>query len=32
MGAEDSWLHDFVQRMDPVLRDQAERAARAWLR
>lgn len=32
MGAQDDWLHNFVQRMDPVLRDQAERAAQAWFR
>ncbi|MGL4287947.1 MAG: tetratricopeptide repeat protein, partial [Phreatobacter sp.] len=32
LGAEDSWLTDFVGKLDPVQREAAERGARNWLR
>jgi hypothetical protein len=30
-GAEDQWMTDFVSRLEPAQRDEAERAVRAWL-
>ena len=32
LGATDAWLQDYVQNMDPVQREAAERGARDWLR